>query len=174
VTLALFHEEANRAAEFDASGRYRYHYRWSWATGPRVLFIGLNPSTATAEKPDHTVRKWRGFTTRLGYNGFMVVNLFAYRARNPRDLLTEVDKIDDEHSDGHNDETIRLSVITSDLVVACWGRPPSGVLRPRIAHVRALLRETFRPIKCWGLTADGQPRHPLMLPYSTPLEVFTP
>lgn len=23
---------------------------------------------------------------------------------------------------------------------------------------------------CWGTTKEGQPRHPLMLPYSTPLE----
>lgn len=169
--LELFREETpDREAEFDASRRFRFHYRWSWGTGPRVLFIGLNPSTATIEQPDHTVRKWRGFATRLGCGGFSAVNLFAYRSRNPRHLVSAIDVTGGSHAD----EVIRMSVTVADQVVACWGRLPSRLLAPRAAHVRELLRQTFRPIECWGLTADGQPRHPLMLPYATPLVDFTP
>jgi len=43
-----------------------------------------------------------------------------------------------------------------------------------IAVERMMLNDHNRPLKCFGLTKLGDPRHPLMLPYSTPLEEFVP
>lgn len=170
VSQALLFASDERTAEFDDTGRFRYHYRWSWEPGPSVLFIGLNPSTATPETPDATCRKWRGFAKGMECGGFSAVNLFAYRSRDPRGLRSAIDTI----GGPHNDETIRKAVMFADTVVVCWGRLPASVLRYRVTEVRDLLRDTMRPIKCWGLTADGQPRHPLMLPYATPLQDFAP
>jgi len=47
-------------------------------------------------------------------------------------------------------------------------------LRTAIAVERMMLNDHNRPLKCFGLTKLGDPRHPLMLPYSTPLEEFVP
>lgn len=44
--------------------------------------------------------------------------------------------------------------------------------KARVAHAVCPSHGAARPIWCWGRTVGGHPRHPLMLSYSTPLEVF--
>lgn len=137
-----------------------------------VLFIGVNPSTADAETDDATVRKARGFATRWGFTRLLLGNLFAYRATDVRELATAADPIGPE-TRHHLVELFGRAT----LVVPCWGSrdklPPR--LRPRIDAVRTLLREQC-PATCrvLGLTASQDPRHPLMLGYTTPLEPWTP
>ena len=75
-------------ADFSFCGQYRYTLTrvWSLERG-LVLFVGLNPSTADAERDDPTVRRCVGYARRWGFGGVLVANLFAYRATDPRDLL---------------------------------------------------------------------------------------
>src|SRR5258707_10232275 len=103
-------------AHFSADGRYRYVLwregrnhpapaKWRWwkddngkpvvdgAGKPigepeTVLFVMLNPSTADGQGDDPTIRKCVGFAQRWGYDRMKVVNLFAYRATDPRMLLS--------------------------------------------------------------------------------------
>jgi hypothetical protein len=169
MTAANFLVSEIRTAEIDSTERFRYNFTWIWdLTGPRALFAGLNPSKADALTDDHTVLKWRGFSKRLGCGGYEGVNPFAYRATDPKQLVTEIDVI----GGPRNDDAILEAASRCDLIVVCWGCPPSRLLYPRIRHVEELLRRLGRPLKCWGRTKGGWPRHPLMLPYSTPLEDF--
>lgn len=156
-------------------GRYRYILgRDIEAIFPRpgvVIFIGVNPSTADAETDDATVRKWRGFASRWGYNRFLVGNLFAYRATDVRALARAEDPVGPD-----NDAHLAWLLERADLVVPCWGSrdklPPA--LWPRIDAVRAQLRAGRAPILTLGLTASGDPKHPLMLGYDAKLEDWTP
>ena len=149
---------------------YRYLFGWVWAPGrPIVVYCGLNPSTMTAEKTDQTGRKWRGFAERGGFGGYIAVNTHAFRATDPDDLLDTmeagIDIVGPE-----NDAAIRAALAFPGVTeaVACWGNPPDRCLEPRLDATEKLLRNGPVPLSCWGLTGAGNPRHPLMLPYSTP------
>lgn len=149
-------------------GRYRYSLeRWIPAVrGGLVLFIGVNPSTADANIDDATVRKWCGFAGRWGFGHVSVGNLFAWRATDVRELGLAEDPNGPE-----NDDALRTMIGHASLVVPCWGSrdklPPR--LHKRIDEVRALLAQSEKPIKTLGFTVSGDPKHPLMLSYTTPL-----
>ena len=148
-------------------GMYRYRLdRTVSDSGPVFAFFGVNPSTADASSDDSTVRKWRGFTQRWGGSRFIVGNVFAYRATDVRQLAT----VEDAFGDLIGDHT--TSIITeADILVPCWGNtskvPPS--LRYAFGELMDALLSSGKPVKCFGLTASGDPRHPLMLGYSTSL-----
>lgn len=131
-------------------------------------FVGVNPSTATDDAEDATTRKWNGFVDRWGGRGYVVANAFAWRATDVRRLaLDPTDPVGPL-----NDWYIDAAVHEADVVVPCWGSAAKlpRSLRPRLTRVLELLRLGGRPLRCLGRTSDGQPRHPLMLSYSTKLE----
>ena len=67
---------ASTTAEFSEDGRYRYYLtrRWDKCRYP-IIFAMLNPSTATAEIDDPTLRRCIGYARKWGYGGLIVVNL---------------------------------------------------------------------------------------------------
>jgi hypothetical protein len=128
-----------------------------------LLFIMLNPSTADATKDDPTIRKCRGFSERLGFSFFEVVNLFDYRATDPKELR-EVG----EPSSQINDSVILEAARNAEMVICAWGT--HGALNSRGSIVSRML--TPMPLKCLGITKDGHPRHPLYVPYTQELIPF--
>jgi hypothetical protein len=136
--------------------------------GKTVMFVGVNPSTADATLNDATVRKWMGFCHRWGVRRFVVGNAFAYRATDVKALasLRPADAIGAE-----NDWHLMRLAVEADVIVPCWGNtgkvPPS--LRPRFGFLAGMLTGAGKPLHCFGLTASGDPKHPLMLGYDTPL-----
>jgi hypothetical protein len=144
----------NRDALLSADGRYRYQLMRSWGDGPWLTFVMLNPSTADALVDDPTIRRCIAFAEAWGYGGLIVVNLFALRATDPRELLTAVDPVGHE-----NDWHIADAVEQTDLVVAAWGASIPRQHGKRPAAVRELLGDAHH----LGLTAAGHPRHPLYL-----------
>lgn len=142
------------AAHFSPCGRYRYTLQRSWdAGGPAVLFVGLNPSTADAERNDPTIRRCIGYAKNWGFGRLVVANLFALRATDPRDLLAASEPVGPE-----NDRWLAKCQAEADLVVAAWGN--HGVHLGRSA---AVLRELKNP-HCLRINASGEPAHPLYLP----------
>jgi hypothetical protein len=53
----------------------------------------LNPSTADERRDDPTIRRCIGFSRARGFGGKTVVNLFALRTPEPRDLREHADPI---------------------------------------------------------------------------------
>lgn len=136
-------------------------YRYSLTRGPadareQVVFVMLNPSVADQTRDDPTIRRAIGFAHRLGFERLSVVNLFALRTTDPRGLYRARDPVGPD-----NDAAIRAAVADATLVIAAWGN--HGALRGRAEHVLAMLPRVHH----FGLTAHGQPRHPLYVPYST-------
>lgn len=143
---------------FDDSGTYRYWLRRGDPKTPpsrSVAFVMLNPSTASADDEDPTVRRCRGFAERWGFDRMDVVNLFAYRAVHPKELTLVDDPIGDDN------ERWLASVRAHRLVVCAWGI--HGTLMERGDEVAGELRRHCRTLKCFGLTKNGHPRHPLYL-----------
>ena len=134
--------------------------------GKTVAFFGVNPSRADAFVDDATVRKWVGFCLRWGVPRFIVGNVFAYRATDVRDLGREINPIG---ADNH--WHLGNIAAAADILVPCWGdvgKVPDR-LRENFMGARSMLATYKKPIKVFGLTATGCPRHPLMLGYDTPL-----
>lgn len=159
------------SAVFSEGGESEAIYRWRLdrdvqPEGIVVALVGVNPSTAGAEVNDATIRKDIGFGLRLGWKKIIKVNKLAYRATDVR----EVAKVDDPIGVAC-DQYLVEAFAQCDLIIPCWGplaKLPKK-LRTRWRAVYRLMCEAERPIKCFGVAKDGQPRHTLMLPYSTPL-----
>jgi len=152
-------------------GRYRFRLeRTVDMTTPGKVFayFGVNPSTADATVDDSTVRKWIGFTTVYGGSRFIVGNVFALRATDVRELkdLNALAAVRDE-----NDRHIDQIAAEADVLVPCWGSRDKlpRVLRPWLDCTMTRLQNTGKPVMCFGLTASGDPKHPLILGYNTPL-----
>lgn len=148
------------SALFSPCCRYRYRLTRRWRHGNILVWVMLNPSTAGTHVDDPTIRRVRGFTLREGYAGFVVVNVWALRATDPRDLHKRRGAFEPENID-----RVWREVWRRDVVVA-WG---ANVSRgPGLQRVQLALR-VASSVRCLGLTRSGQPRHPLMLRKDTPL-----
>jgi hypothetical protein len=164
-----------RDAVISEDGLYRYSLTRQWGesnVGP--LFIMLNPSKADADVDDPTVRKCIGFAQRWGYDAMRVVNLFAFRATEPDELIGARDARGPLNAEVVRGE-ISIAAFRDVPIVAAWGgwwsarqRGPYWRGLPRINVERTVQDFGGRPL-CLGVTNDGSPRHPCRLPYSTPL-----
>jgi hypothetical protein len=144
---------------------YRYTLERTWdESKPLVCFVLLNPSTADAERDDHTLRKGVGFAKLWGYGSLVFVNLFAFRATKPKDMKAAEDPV------GPENDTFILSVAEeAHRVVLAWGT--HGTHQGRDEKVLKLLTVGHAErLYCLGKTKHGHPRHPLTLAYDTPLE----
>ncbi|HBX22632.1 MAG TPA: DUF1643 domain-containing protein [Desulfotomaculum sp.] len=147
-------------AAIDDTGKYRYSLIREWDEDkPRVLFIMLNPSTADTTQDDPTIRRCIGLAKRWGYGSVEVVNLFAYRSTDPRQLAMVTDPVGPL-----NDEYIRSAMARAHLVVAAWGT--KGTLRNRhlkIFHLANEVRLAKASMFCLDMTKRGHPKHPLYI-----------
>src|SRR5580693_6443581 len=105
------------AAIFSGCGRYRYTLNRIWDPTLRtVLFVGLNPSTATARIDDPTIRRCVRFARDWGFGSLAMANLFAYRSTCPSALPSVRDPIGPR-----NNWWLSFLRNRVDLVVAAWG-----------------------------------------------------
>ena len=152
-------------AKLDATGTYRYTLiRHMTGDGPPLLFVMLNPSTADARLNDRTIMRCAGFADRENAASFTVVNLFALRATDPRELRTHPSPIGPDNDLWITTAAVVCTNARGKIVVA-WGE--QSFARQRITHVRGMLGA----FKLWSLdqTKKGDPRHPLYLRGDTPL-----
>ena len=134
-----------------------------------VLLCGYNPSTANESDNDQTIRKECVFAEKINATHLIKVNLFAGVSTDPNDLTAFNDPIGPE-----NDAILRAAIATADLCVAVWGAP-KGRWKTKLQFLER--EDDVRVLaswQCYGTTKDGHPRHPLYLPYRTPLERWHP
>lgn len=131
-----------------------------------VAFIGLNPSTADETADDPTIRRCMGFARSWGFAQLLMLNLYAYRATDPRDLWrARFDGVDVVGPD--NLAAIAMAAGGSDLVVCAWGAAHPS-MPEQVERVLTLIRDPH----CIGLTQLGHPRHPLYVPAVTRPQAF--
>lgn len=146
-------------------GDYRYDLTRYW--GPQtttVVWVMLNPSTADGIDDDRTVNKIMTFSYMWGYGGLEVVNLYAYRATRPEDLMDAqragVDIIgDDTWVDG--------KCRRADLVMCGWGANVDSIEggAERARTILGRIRDAGKVPHVLRTTKSGHPQHPLYLPY---------
>lgn len=144
----------NKDAVLSKCRSYRYALWRTWdESKPKVLFIGLNPSTADESTDDQTVRRCIGFAKQWGYGGIVMGNLFAFRSPSPSVMMAAAEPIGPE-----NDTWLRRLQQEAKLTVAVWGN--AGSHRNRYTEVMSL----FPNLTCLRITKQGQPGHILYLP----------
>jgi hypothetical protein len=148
-------------------GDYRYTLGRKWGEGPRVLWVMLNPSTADHRKDDPTLTRCLGFSRGWDFASLEVVNLFAYRSKDPADLTRVFDPLGPE-----NDRWINDAAARATEVIVAWGAKIPRGWKGRPDRVLHMLRRHQAPVRCLGTTKDGHPRHPLYLSSETGRRAF--
>ncbi len=159
-------------ASFSSCGLYRWNLkRRIGSSKNNLIFIGLNPSKASSQLDDPTIRRISSFAKRWNYGSLIVLNLFARISSSP--LLLE--RSSDPIGNTNNEELAKWIYQWSDNPLSAlwlgWGN--KGVLRNRNREVISMLRtsEIVRRSKfplasgplTLGLTLKGHPRHPLYI-----------
>jgi len=161
-------------ATFSLDRAYRYRLWRDWdASKGRCAFIGVNPSTANETDSDHTIAKEVGFAQRWGFGGIVKVNLFGLVSTDVTGLLRATDPVGPD-----NDDHLSEVISSSKRIVWCWGKHPPRVksLVAKRLFVLSLTEwwvhmQRGKEVGTFGRNGDGSPRHPLMLPYSTPFVI---
>ncbi len=149
-------------ALFSRCRTYRYVlWRWWDREKPYAMFIGLNPSTADETKDDSTIRRCMNFASAWGYGGLCMMNLFALRATNPKEMMKHPEPVGPK-----NDFYLWRFSRQAEIVIAAWGT--KGEYQSRDEIVCAMLGNMV----CLGLTKNGHPRHPLYLSKNTEMRPF--
>lgn len=180
-----------RLDQISACGTYRYWLRVPLAapgtqkawTAP-LLWIMLNPSTATKDTDDPTMesvlRVSRNYRPHdLPFEAVEVCNLFAFRSPDPKALLAASDPVGPD-----NDDVLLRSIVRAKRVIVAWGSSINftgsqklGAIRGRDKAVLHMIHSRLpvgSPLLCVGRTASGQPRHPLYLSGATQPELYQP
>jgi len=144
--------QMTKDALISRDGFYRYWLSRTWDHDKKiVIFIGLNPSTADAEKDDPTIRRCISFAQDWGYGGLVMLNLFAFRATHPADMRRAEDPVGPD-----NDGYIKF-MTAGKTTVCCWGT--HGHYKNRDNEVLEMIQDP----KMMALSKYGFPRHPLYL-----------
>lgn len=165
IMTALFETGIEAGAEFSEFRTYRYVLWRTWDVllhpDQVLMFIGLNPSTADESADDPTIRRCIRFAKDWGYGGLFMMNAYAFRATDPRDMKASLDPIGPG-----NDEALRFRASQVGMIIAAWGVHCSP------GRAKVVCEAIGRPIHCLGKTKDGCPKHPLYLRADTKPELF--
>jgi len=147
--------ERRNTAHFSECGDYRYLLTREFGGESTCLFVMLNPSTANAEQDDPTIRRCISFAQREDFGRLEVVNIYGFRSASPAVLFAADDPIGDK-----NDSEILAALDRATSVIVAWGNHAEP---ERATVVQRLIEHSGKPMKCFGLTKLGQPKHPLYL-----------
>lgn len=152
--------DAASTAIYSPCENYRYALTRVWEPEKtKVLFVMLNPSTATEVQNDPTVERCERRGRALGFGAFRVCNIFAWRATDPRNMRAQADPVGPA-----NDAAILEGCSWADEIVCAWGT--HGEHMNRGPEVEVLMRATGLPLKHLGLSKAGHPKHPLYISYA--------
>jgi hypothetical protein len=146
---------------------FRYAFgRW-WGNDDlttTAIWVLLNPATGDTERRHRpTLDRCISWSRSAGYTGLVIVNLFAFRDTDPRNLRKAPDAVGPA-----NDEVLRVITKAGAQTIAAWGT--RGRLHGRSGLVEPLLDSPM----CLGITQRGEPRHPLYVSGDTKLAPWVP
>lgn len=146
----------NAGALLDPTHKHRFKLWRMWNSElPKVLFIMLNPSTASFMTNDKTISRLVKFAQNLNYGGFYVGNLYSFRTPYPEDLYRLLEK---NRALPENLQHISDMAKECKDVVFAWGNLPKTGIRRDVEII-----EMFPEAYCFDTTAFGHPKHPLYL-----------
>lgn len=157
--------------QFSPCRKYRYSLLHSWDElfeRRRCIFICLNPSTADETQLDPTLTRIRAFSQRLGCNEFLMLNIFAFRATDPKNMKSALDPVGPENDAiirAHIEEAAELNSPQAIHVVAGWGTQGDFLNRDAavLKYMQPLIERLGGRLTCLGQNANGSPKHPLYI-----------
>ena len=149
----------------DMEFRYAFGRWWKDVDlATTAIWVLLNPATGDTERrPRPTLNRCIARSRDIGATGLVIVNLFAFRHTDPKQLRTADDAVGPA-----NDAALRELTKAGQQTVAAWGA--HGRLNGRSRKVAPLLSQPM----CLGTTNHGEPRHPLYVSADAPLVPWTP
>lgn len=154
------------SADISPCGTYRYWLERKWSIAAPQVFVMLNPSTADANEDDPTIRRCKGFAEREGAGGIVVVNLFAFRATDPKELDSAADPIGPANSLAIGNAMLLAKVCKRPMICA-WGANKHAPKEADRLERRAADFDV--ELVCLGQTKAGAPKHPLYIKSDQPL-----
>lgn len=146
-------------AIFSTDHKYRYVLTRRWdLLKPCVAFIGLNPSTADADKNDATIRKCIKYAKDWGYGGLIMLNAFGYRSTDWTALKGHKDPWG--KANGKYLTTIKNHC---DKIIAAWGNHLLDIDPTDGYTAEYIVSELGNKLYFLKMTKQGQPSHPLYL-----------
>lgn len=140
-------------AVFSDCRNYRYCLWRSWDnTKKKIMFIGLNPSTADEIKNDPTVTRCINYSKMWGYGEMFMMNIFSYRTTYPSVLMNQNDPIGKD-----TDLWIKKIYKKTDICIGAWGN--HGQFLDRSKDIFSILPKIY----CLKINGSGEPAHPLYL-----------
>lgn len=167
-------------AIMDADNIHRYSLWRTWDYNkPRIMFIGLNPSRATAVKNDPTIGRVIRFADAWGYGSLYFANLYSFRTPYVTELTCDLRPDIEEQWEplipnlhqaigAECNAHLQKMISKSETVVPCWGSWP--FIQKRADQVLTMIKYPM----AFGLNQDGSPKHPLYLKSDTQLIPYKP
>jgi hypothetical protein len=148
--LNMFNQELFTGATFSICRKYRFVLWRIWDDSkPKIMFIGLNPSTANENSDDPTIRRVKNFANSWGYGGVFMLNIFTYVTAYPEELkkcdnpLFLADKYLNEYA------------AKTDKIIFAWGSNVEASQRGiEVIHM-------FPEGYVLDVNKNGSPKHPL-------------
>ena len=164
--------------EYGEGHKERYRYVLGKSGEKPLICFGINPSCAHLEKvndvwiakPDSTMCRVRNVSAKLGFDGYIMLNLYPLIDKNP-DILRKIDNNRAESVIETNLEYINAvfeKYRKSDVLWACWG---TSIIKNKDCLIRSLQRidelavtygKKWKTIR-WTKIEPVHPHHPLRI-----------
>ena len=142
----------NNGAIFSKDRKYRFCLYRIWDdTKPKVMFIGLNPSTANEHDDDPTIRRVKSFAHTWGFGGVYMLNLFTWVTAYPEELKKC------EYPLYLADWHLKAYAKKCEKIIFAWGNFPEAIERGRQVAIM------FPNGQALIINSNGSPRHPLYI-----------
>ena len=130
-----------------------------------LVVVLFNPATIREQDDLLTKSQTRRRLINLAKDGeyrkLTELELFAYRSRKKKDLVSAVEERGVDPVGPENDPVISEAVQEADRLIVAWGNVPDHpIFAKRLGEVTALLQQSGKPLYCVGKNKDGSPRHP--------------
>ncbi|MGL1891134.1 MAG: DUF1643 domain-containing protein [Spirochaetaceae bacterium] len=141
--------------------------------GSKILVcIGINPSTAEPNNLDNTLIRVKNRALSLGYDSWIMINVYPQRATNPDKLHKNL------HLDIHKKNILEISETLKGRnfdVWAAWGTllTKRKYLKRCLSDIVDVLGDGFDWFTIGKRSVDGHPHHPLYLTNGLPLDSFS-
>ena len=139
-----------------------------------LICIGINPSTASPDDLDNTLKSVERIAHSNGYDSFIMFNVYAQRATDPDDMERICNELLHEENMKAFEYVLNLSK-DKPAIWAAWGNIIEK--RPYLPDcVRSMIEIGNKYDAVWysagKISKKGHPHHPLYLKKDTPLDIF--
>ena len=150
-----------------------YRYLLEYQGDKPIVCFGVNPSVASKEIADKTLRNIATISKQNGYDGWIMFNVSSQRSTDPNGMSQKEEM--EKHKENLKNIEERISKMREVNVWLGFG----GLIESR-PYLKEYLTEIYKIFEkngktewwCAGTTKKGHPKHPSRLANKTKLERF--